>query len=567
MILIVIENIKNKIIIDKYLEPTIMGSNYLFELERMALYRLSYDQSFNLSFQLIPTDFNNNYIQDIKNTISRVKDRIKKYNLIVNLEESHVDLHHTICSDLAYSINEDLLIGERIFSINEELKFDKIIFINTKKFKILRRSLKRLGLPVKVYHKRHIPNLIIFKEKWVFLLKYLYLKFALFRVQKGKQRYFDNNKHILFEIGTKYYFDKISKYFDRFFNQSFHSEFLVLGRSQIFRTELIQLKTLYNFRSILVKVKNIHLDNVSNNDLLELLILNKLCSLYIRAQLYFDSCYRYFNSEKCDYLIVTFSSKLFVSCLISSAKLFKIPVALLNGGAFTIPEQFLLTKVNKYFVWGNYDKEKLQKYGISEKDIQLIGSPFFPSIDYGVTVSPKSDLLKIGIATGGFPTEYNWYFWRTLSDAISLLNPVEIKIMIRLHPNEKITNVFVDDFTRNSNFTIEYDTSKNTNRFLTQNNLIVHQNSTLGIESIIAGTPAIDIDFTGSNSNAPWDCFTIPVKAKNSDELLNAIRFYQDNNSWGDKFISERKEFITNMFCCTSEKAFENFTHHLITHL
>lgn len=240
--------------------------------------------------------------------------------------------------------------------------------------------------------------------------------------------------------------------------------------------------------------------------------------------------------EKPDYLITTNSPRSELASLIASNSL-KIP----NGCIIdqyheaTYGNRFKESHfIDHFFVPLPEDKNNLQELGINESRISISGNPAFENhfdIQY---INESNQLIeryfkeKSIVLTYACTPTYSDYFYID-NDVINYLQKLvrkhqNIGIIVRFHPNDKITSEFKDNiFFSNS--------SQNIASILHSSDIIVSQGSTVGLEGKVLGKKIIQLhDSRLKEPICDQTSMGVATKIQRLDEIEQVVMQYSKSN-------------------------------------
>jgi hypothetical protein len=480
-----------------------------------------------------------NYFGELNDLLLNTKKYLSNYDLKIVIDNQEIDLTDAIVSDCSYEVFSIIGIVNRIRELNKEKSYERIlIFGNNNQYKLLSKVLSLVDLPVKHFVQRSFVSKDI-SQRIKILLKGAYLNLKL------KSNVNIENK-ILTYFGASYYYKKISdcKAFDILTINGVTTKDQLKGINSSRNFNLINWKS-FIYPIIKTKFKG---DN-NKKDIISIIIDQIIDNYYTKSQLLAHSFYSKLSKTRPLSILFTNPSFIEAGVLIQVCKDLNIQTLLLNGGAFSIIQQYITPQVNNYLVWGNYYKDVLIENGIDSERIIISGSPFINFENRNIS---DKKIQSIGIVSTGFTNGYGNEYWRVIAKGIEHIK--NAKFVIRPHPLEDNNSFY--DYLKIwfKNISYEIDQSFSLNDFLFSCELIIHQSSTVGIEAIARGIPSIDIDPFDVNKNAPFNCFTIPVKIQTENQLQGAINFYMNEN-WHQTFSEQSKLFIDNLYNLTGKES------------
>lgn len=475
------------------------------------------------------------FFSQIKLLFVDVRRQLSKYNLQIDYKNEKIDLSDSLIVDLSYDLLPRLLVVRKIIELSLKNEYDEIIINGSSQNLIdAYNVLKKLNYPVSLMYQKLFRSDGYFFERFRFLTKIILLKTYTWKAR-------DKRYSKLFYFSTAYYAKKFTKKKLKYFDNAVVG---IVSIEQLKIRDYLPSFSLLSFSRFLSTKKRIFVEETEFKPLP--LLINRLLPLaFFKSQQYFHAYEKLFRKNNFEEINLTLTSSMSAAVLIILAKANKIRTTLFNAGALTIPEQFLIPRVDKYFVWGEYYRNLLIDSGIDEAAIEITGSYFNTPIIVPLLGEMKSG--QIGIVSSGFPWGTGNLTWQIISEG---LKPFKEKVILvfRHHPHENkvIFNKMIEHYF--AGFKYKIDAEEPIKDFITKCEIIIHQNSTLGIESIIQGKLSIDIDPFQSNNGAPFYCFSIPLKIKSSSELTDALFYFMETDKWMKIFDVERHVFIRKLY-------------------
>lgn len=496
-----------------------------------------------------------NFFKRVAYLFREVKESLEQYDLTTLAHSVKLDLTSALISDLSYAILQKVLLAERVMDLHKNKSYTDILFSGDDELHARTASaLKRIGYPVMYIGPDRKPSyrLIPVTEKLRFAVKSLILQAKMTSL---KSRVKGN---ILAYISTPYYAKKLIA------TQSVSITDIMFGvssKKQAKKVHGISYGTLITWRSVLIKiysqprVKDLVYPAARKKTVISFFVSEALPPLYCKAQMLIDSYIDMLKKISPSVILVTMPSIVDCACLIITARALGIPVAVLNAGALTILDQYLIPPVDKYFAWGAYYRSLLIEKGVSERDIVVTGTPFNEMPHDEIEFSDKVN--RIGIVGAGFLYGTGNSYWKLIADGLRG-NFQNIEVIIRPRPWENTKDFYRMLVLWFDGIPYQVDTQGEVSGFIRYCDLIFHHNSTVGIEAILQGKPAIDVDLFGENRNAPFDLFTLPMRVKNSSDFIRSLKYFQKDKEWHKHFKEERKTFLMSLFASTGATAGRN---------
>ena len=172
------------------------------------------------------------------------------------------------------------------------------------------------------------------------------------------------------------------------------------------------------------------------------------------------------------------------AALIAVAKVQKIPSFTLVHGVINPPFGFYPVITDEIWVWGNYQKELLQSFGLEEKRIKVVGNPIAKK---QILKQRSKNKTTFGIALNPMGMSIN----KSFLDAIFTHNELtpQFQWIIKLHPSMK-KEVYLQDY-ENENVSLKaFDEIDNLTFFESIDALFLG-NSGIGYEALINDIPLL----------------------------------------------------------------------------
>ncbi|MFZ4622401.1 MAG: hypothetical protein ACOYNS_17695, partial [Bacteroidota bacterium] len=477
-----------------------------------------------------------NYFGEIAGLFVEVAKILSCYELSVTHKSIMVPLQETLICDISYDIFVRKVLTEQISLLQERKSYDVIIFgTDSVVFSDISLALVNKGMNVH-YKSVSRPDGVLsrLRERLMFIFKGIAFTVLLRNRNNGLP------SSILTYFSAYYYAEKSNK---GLFRQT------VIG---VTSKEQMKSKSFYPVVSLIHPFAGLkYLVTVSSTKRtppesdISLFVSRLLPKYYFRAQLMSYSYLKTLVRNSFRHLVVTMPSFIDSATLVECAKALGINTVLVHGGALTTPEQYLHPRVDRYLVWGKYYKEMLLSLGVPEGKVTVYGSSSYSDIP--LVTEHRSRVTTIGIVSTGFEHGMGNAYWKMIAEGVKGLDP-SLRIVIRLHPLENAADSksMIKEWFNDSAY--EYDGQGTIKEFIQRCDLIIHQCSTAGIESIMMGVPSIDIDPFSMNKNAPYHIFSLPLKVSTAAEFRQALALFIDRTDWHTAFIRERALFLNELY-------------------
>lgn len=224
----------------------------------------------------------------------------------------------------------------------------------------------------------------------------------------------------------------------------------------------------------------------------------------------------------------------------------KIPTLMLQHGMIcNFPlSNFISDKIG---AWGDYTKEVLvKKLKRNPTSIVVTGHPFFDQEYPHYQYKPKFEGLKkkekaVGILTTiyGDPKKEA----EILKKLIKTLAGFEkVKIRIRTHPGQEIA--LVKDFVNKKRLKAKINEPISLKEFINNQDLILTQDTTAGLEAILLGKPLIYLNLVGRKDTMPYAKFGAAVGVYKISELPPKLKRLLKSRERQETMQEAQKRFI-----------------------
>jgi len=225
-------------------------------------------------------------------------------------------------------------------------------------------------------------------------------------------------------------------------------------------------------------------------------------------------CNQIFNKMKLTSIFAVADGEILETIAIELARKYEISSVTLLPGIFDIFPYFLdWFHTDKICVGGKDDFNSMVTLGYDEKRIVITGSPKY---DFIKTLDPKKSKIKLGkkhridskkklvlIARGRW--EQNDEIW--MSKLIKFCNKQNFEIVIKIHPVYKTKSYAlsekkikaINESCKNLKYLITYDEDLYT-LISAADIVLIHESSTVGVDTSLVGKPLIEIDFLKDDS-------------------------------------------------------------------
>lgn len=213
--------------------------------------------------------------------------------------------------------------------------------------------------------------------------------------------------------------------------------------------------------------------------------------------------------------------------------------------------QFDIAKLHadKMLVYGEVPKKYLQYYGIPENRIEIIGSPRHDPL---FNTSPAELTNSILLATSGVPTAYSYFLSNTAlaryeanlraicraADAIK-----DKEFIVKLHPfaDEVVDPVSIVKEEAPATRILK---NANTYQLLGECDLVISTESTVVMEALILGKPAIVIEFLKEGESVPFVESGAALGIWKPDDAYPALKNALFDESVKDRLRAGRSRFL-----------------------
>ena len=203
--------------------------------------------------------------------------------------------------------------------------------------------------------------------------------------------------------------------------------------------------------------------------------------------------------------------------------------SLMHGNISSVMHRY--HNVDKFFVFGKYDKENLMKLGVPKDKVFISGAPYLDKIKNKKIKIKKYlkldyDQKYILIALSGAGETVSLRHHLKIINYLKMLSLEFPDMQFVVKPHRKDNLDYYSDIKENSNLIIPSpigDAPKSIFSWLDSCDLVLTGASTVGNESLLKGVPVISMDFMDELNNIDFIKQNVSLHVKDYDSLHKGI--------------------------------------------
>ncbi len=244
--------------------------------------------------------------------------------------------------------------------------------------------------------------------------------------------------------------------------------------------------------------------------------------------------------------VLSSHNSLYERCIMMASHKLNKPCYIIQHGTGAGTANPNATESTKFLVFSDMYKKRLMSFGITEKNIEIVGPIIFDEINSFIGKSKPSN--QILLVTEPFVErnmlDEGFYFESIKKILLSI--PINIQVKIKMHPSEKLYDKYVKLIKECSLSNVEIINQVGVNvlyEAINNSNIIIEFGSTVAIEAMILDKPVITINLSSGTGN-----YEIIKKSKATMEIeIDNLTISIKELMTDDSLVEKRKKAVESI--------------------